>query len=72
MQETISVNLPEDIRSALERALREEGISPEDLIGKAVDEYLFFRRLRLLRERMTAKARAQGIRSEQDVFDRVS
>jgi hypothetical protein len=31
----------------------------------------FFRRFRLLRERMIARAQAQGIYTDQDVFDRV-
>jgi metal-responsive CopG/Arc/MetJ family transcriptional regulator len=72
MPETITITLPEEIRLALDDVLQKEGISPNDLISEAIKEYLFFRRLRLLRERMIAKAQAQGIDAEQDVFERVS
>jgi metal-responsive CopG/Arc/MetJ family transcriptional regulator len=72
METTISIILPEEIRAALDAVTRKEGVSPNELVSEAVKEYLFFRRLRLLRERMVDKAKTQGIRTDQDVFDRVS
>jgi len=72
MEETITITLAPEIRDAMDNAIREEGVSPDDLISEAVREYLFFRRFRLLHERMASKARAQGICTDQDVFDRVS
>lgn len=72
MPETITITLPEEIRLALDDVLQKEGISANELISKAIKEYLFVRRLRLLRERMIAKAQAQGVETEQDVFERVS
>jgi metal-responsive CopG/Arc/MetJ family transcriptional regulator len=72
MQDTITITLPKEIRLALDNVRRKEGISLNELISEAVKEYLFFRRLRLLRERMIVKAQAQGIYTDQDVFDRVS
>jgi metal-responsive CopG/Arc/MetJ family transcriptional regulator len=72
MQEIITVTLPEETKLALDDATRNEGISPSELIGEAVKEYLFFRRFRLLRERMIPKAQAQGIYTDQDIFERVS
>jgi hypothetical protein len=71
MQETIIVTLPAETKLAL-GATRQEGVSPSELIGEAVKEYLFFRRFRLLRERMIPKAQAQGIYTDKDVFDYVS
>jgi metal-responsive CopG/Arc/MetJ family transcriptional regulator len=72
MQQMLTITVPEEIRLALDDETQREGISPSDLIGKALREYLFFRRFRLLRERMIPKAQAQGIYTDQDVFDRVS
>ena len=72
MQKTITITLPKELRAALDDLTRREGIPPDQLIAEAVREYLFFRQLHLLRERMIAKAKAQGIHSDQDVFDRVS
>lgn len=72
MQQTITVTLPAETKLALDDATRKEGVSPSELIGEAVKEYLFFRRFRLLRERMIPKAQAQGIYTDKDVFDYVS
>jgi hypothetical protein len=72
MRKGIIVNLPQKIRSALDEMTNEEEISINDLVCEAVTEYLFFRRLHLLRERMIAKAQSKGIYTDQDVFDQVS
>jgi metal-responsive CopG/Arc/MetJ family transcriptional regulator len=71
MQETITITLPKEIESALNDVTQKEGIPASDLITRAVEDYLFFRRLRLLRERLSIQARQQSIYTDQDVFDRV-
>ncbi len=68
MQETIVIRLPEGIRTALDDVTRQEGVEPIQVVNRAIEEYLFFRRLRLLQERMIAKAQAQGIKTEEEVF----
>ncbi len=72
MQEMITITLSPEIKLSLDEVTREENLSPSNLIEEAIEEYLFFRRFRLLRERMIPKAQAQGIYTDQDVFDRVS
>ncbi len=72
MRETITVTLPEGMKPAIDDVTRKEGISSAELVTQALEEYLFFRRFRLLRERMVQKAREQGILTDEDVFDRVS
>lgn len=72
MRETITISLSEEIRTALDEAVREAGKSRSELIREALRDYLFVRKFRLLREHMIAKAQAQGIYTDQDVFDRVS
>lgn len=54
MQETITISISSEIHSAL--VAIKECISPDDLINEAIKEYLFFHRLRLLREKLVAKA----------------
>jgi len=72
MQDQITVDIPGEIKTALDEAVRSEGVSSNELVGRAIKQYLFLRRFRLLSDRMSAMAQAQGILSEQDVFDRVS
>ena len=71
MQETITISISKEARSALDDLVSKEGISPDKLVSEAIEEYLFFRRLRLLREQMIAKAQKQGILTDQDVFDHI-
>jgi len=72
MQEKITIKLPQNIRSALDAVLAEEGKSANDFISQAIAEYLFFRELRLLQERLTAKAQMRGIFNEEEIFNLVS
>jgi metal-responsive CopG/Arc/MetJ family transcriptional regulator len=72
MRETITISVPEDIKAEVDRIVREEGISRSDLVRESLRDYLFLRSFHKLRGRLMAKALAQGIVTEQDVFDRVS
>jgi metal-responsive CopG/Arc/MetJ family transcriptional regulator len=72
MRQTVTISLPEDIKEALDKVCDEEGVSRSDLVRESIREYLFFRRFRALRARLLAKAKAQGIYTDDDVFDRVS
>ena len=72
MQETMTITLPTEIRLTLDDLTRRENLSSSELIQEAIEEYLFFRRFRLLREQMIPKAQDQGIYTDQDLFDRVS
>ena len=68
MEDAMTIILPTKVKLALEDVIREEDISPSELISVALEEFLFFRKLRSLRERMIAKAQEQGIYTDQDVF----
>ena len=72
MSQTITITLPAEIESALNEISQEEGLSRDEVVGRAVKQHLFLRQYRSLRERMAAKAKQQGILTDQDVFDRVS
>lgn len=69
MSQTITIDLPDDTRSALGRAAGEEGLSESALIEKALTDYLFLRQFRSLRERMMSR---NPTLTDQDVFDLVS
>jgi len=76
MSKTVTLTLPEDVEAALNDVTRQEGLPASQVVTDAIKEYFFFRRLRLLRDtvasRGTTQAAAIGIRTDQDVFDRVS
>jgi predicted transcriptional regulator len=70
--ESITITLPPELRSALDEAARQEGLSAQAFVGRAVRDQIFVHRFRLLRERLTAKALQQGIETDEDVFKRAS
>ena len=70
MRGTVIIDLPEEVESALEEATREEGVSPDELVKKAIADYLFVRKFKLLRERMMAESRETY--TDQDIFDFIS
>ncbi len=70
MSQTIVVNLPEETKAALDDVIREEGVSQNELIERALKDYLFIRRFRNLREQMMAQS--PEAYTDQDVFNQVS
>ena len=72
MVQSITVTLPADVKQALDELSQKEGVSLDEVVGRAVKQHVFLRQFRSLCERMSAKAKSQGIVTDQDVFDRVS
>jgi len=72
MRSTITVSLPREVKSELDRLSKAEGVSRSNIVCESVRDYLFIRRFRALRKTMVAKAARRGIFTDQDVFDKVS
>jgi metal-responsive CopG/Arc/MetJ family transcriptional regulator len=72
MRESISISLPEDLKTELDRATEAEGVSRSDLVREALREYLFIRRFRRLRQELMPYAEAQAVYTDEDVFRIVS
>jgi len=72
MTQSITVTLPPDVKQAVDELSKKDGVSPDEVVGQAVKQHIFLRQFRSLRQRMAAKAKDQGIASDQDVFDLVS
>jgi len=72
MRETITVSIPEDLKRELDAVMRREGLTRSDVVRESLKNFLAIRRFRELRMKLTAKAKARGIHTDQDVFDRVS
>lgn len=72
MRETVTISLPQAIRRELDKVAKDEGVSRSDVLRQSLEDFLFVRRFRNLRQRMMAAAQAQGIYTDEDVFTRVS
>jgi len=72
MRETVTISLPQAVRRELDKIAKQEGISRSDVLRQSLEDFLFVRRFRQLRQRMMAAAQAHGIFTDEDVFNRVS
>ena len=72
MRETVTISLPKGVRREIDRIAKEEGVSRSDVLRQSLEDFLFVRRFRQLRQRMMASAQTQGIYTDEDVFTRVS
>lgn len=72
MQLAVTVNLPSELKEALDDFTRREGIATDDVVGQAIQEHIFLRQFRTLRDRLSEQARRQGIVSDEDVFEHCS
>jgi metal-responsive CopG/Arc/MetJ family transcriptional regulator len=70
MSNSIVLELPERVQQALDEAVREEGQSPNELVVAALEDYLFIRKFRRLRERMLEQAEEKY--TDDDIFERIS
>lgn len=72
MRAVISVSLPEDMASELEKVAREVGSSKSGLIKEALRAYLWEVRFIKLRKTLVRKAETKGFLTDEDVFKVVS
>jgi len=72
MRSTITISVPERMRSELDKISKADGVSRSDIVRESLRDYLFVRRFRTMRKSMVEKASRRGIYTDQDVFDRVS
>ena len=72
MRSTITISVPEEMRSELDELSKSDGVSRSDIVRESLRDYLFVRRFRTMRNSMVSKASRRGIYTDQDVFDRVS
>lgn len=70
MSATITLELPSEVKTKLGEAAREEGVTEPVYAAKALQDYLFIRRFRTLRERMIAESKKTY--TDEEVFELVS
>ena len=70
MSAILTVELPEDVKSTLSKAAREDGVSEKVFAVRALQDYLFLRRFRKLRTEMISESKKTF--TDDEVFDLVS
>ena len=72
MRRIITVSLPDELKRALDQITARDRVSRSEVIRASLEDYLFLRKFRSLRRRMSARARARKLYTDEDVFKRVS
>ena len=70
MNATLTLELPSEVKIRLGEAAREDGVTEPIYAARALQDYLFLRRFRTLRERMMAESDKSY--TDEEVFELVS
>lgn len=71
MASTGNLSVADATKQLVHNAAQDEGVSPGELIDRAVRDHVFLRQFRSLSERLAAQVKDQGIQSDEDVFGRI-
>ena len=69
---TLTIRLEEKLRKQLEDKASELETNPDDLIIKAIKDFLYLERVNQLRDSLQGKAEQSGFESEEAIFDGIS
>jgi len=72
MRQAVTVSIPVDIADALDAVVKDEGTTRSEVVREALRRYLLQREFEAVRRRLLPKFEAQGIVTDEDVFERVS
>ena len=72
MNQTLTVRIPEGMRDELVEISKEQNMPLSDLVRESLRKYIAVQRFRKLRNMVLPFAEAQGILSDEDVFNQFS
>ncbi len=71
MAGTITVRLPDKLRRELDRVAKAERASKSEIMREAIARYLSVKRFRQLRRHVLPFAEAEGLLTDEDVFNSI-
>jgi len=69
---TITIRLPNELRSDLQRLSQEQNKPVSDLVRESIRRYVAVEKFRALRNKVLPFAEAQGFLTDEDVFKAIS
>ena len=69
MKRPMTIRLPEELRKALDQISKEERLPVSDLVRESIRRYAAVYRFRQLRKRVLPFAEAEGLLTDDDVFE---
>lgn len=71
MRKTVTLSVPEELYKRLNASSRRKGVSRSQRAIELMERELLLEELSAVQDRMTLKARAMGIFTDEDVFERL-
>jgi predicted transcriptional regulator len=72
MNQTLTIRIPDDLREGLQELSKSENKPVSDIVRESLKRYLSIYRFRKLKNMVLPFAEAQGILSDEDVFNIIS
>jgi len=72
MRTVLSVSLPENMAAELEAIAKAMGRNKSDIVKESLGLFLWETKIRNIKKKLSTKAKAAGIVTEEDVFKAVS
>jgi metal-responsive CopG/Arc/MetJ family transcriptional regulator len=72
MRRVLSVSLPEKMSVELDIIAKETGRNKSDIVKESLGEFLWEKRFRNMKKRLTTKAKAAGFVTDDDIFKAIS
>ena len=72
MREALTISLSEDLKEKIDDLAADRGLNRSEVVREALESYLRIEEFRQLRREMVPGAEAQGVYTDEDVFDEVS
>ena len=69
---TLTLRIPEDLKKDLEELSKTEQKPISDLVRESLRQYIAIRRFRKLRNKVLPFAEAQGLLTDEDIFQEIS
>lgn len=70
--DTLTIRLPDELRSDLQRLSQEQNKPVSDLVRESIRRYVAVEKFRALRKKVLPFAEAQGFLTDEDVFRAIS
>lgn len=68
MEGTITIRIPEELKSRLNTVTKKEMVSVSDIVRGALRQYLALKKFRQLRKKVLPFAEMQGLLTDDDIF----
>lgn len=72
MRETVTISIPKDLKTKLDKQVKKEHLNRSDIVRDALRKYFSIVEFRELRRKMIPYAEKQGLFTDEDIFNKVS